>query len=229
MEITCQKCRRTTELPVCESCGIVAPVPTVVSYFELFGLQLRPVILEEDLKEAHLKLSQKVHPDRFQGRPRDELELAVQWSSLINKAYATLKDPTERIPYLVGLETGKDPKLARTAAVSRWTLSLFNNVRQACEAADALITKKISSRIVAAALLEQRQRHADSLQGLKDLVAKMRERTIDDLKKIDEHWPEATPDKRGALVKLLSKIGGDLAYLAKMDSLLEERLLQLSI
>lgn len=226
----CIKCGYASEGTFCEKCGIVMPIPTDLNYFKLLGFEARPVIPDEQLKEAHLKLSQLLHPDKFQTRSKAELDLAIQWSSSVNKAYATLKDPAERIPYLVSLDTGKDPKLARTAAVSKWTLSLYQNVGAACQEADKLIAqKKTASRIVAATLVREIEKHSKDLASLKELSSQMRSRALADLEKIDVQWLKSTPEKKQVLIRLLSKMGGDLSYLAKVDSLLEERLLQLRI
>lgn len=74
------------------------------NYFELFGL---PGQFHLDLSELALRyrdLQRVVHPDRFSNSGDQEKRVAMQGATLVNEAYATLKDPLKRAQYMMGLK-----------------------------------------------------------------------------------------------------------------------------
>ncbi|MEM9243906.1 MAG: Fe-S protein assembly co-chaperone HscB [Pseudomonadota bacterium] len=77
-------------------------------YFNLLNL---PVSFQVDVKnlERHYHLlQQQIHPDRFAQASESERRVAVQYSSLINDAYDTLKQPLKRALYLLQYYGGDD-------------------------------------------------------------------------------------------------------------------------
>ena len=83
------------------------------NYFELFDLPVGYALDEEKLGTRYRKLQRELHPDRFAGGSAHEQRLAVQYSSLVNEAYATLRKPLPRALYLLeiagmGAETALD-------------------------------------------------------------------------------------------------------------------------
>ena len=71
------------------------------NYFELFDLPVGYALDEEKLGTRYRKLQRELHPDRFAGGSAHEQRLAVQYSSLVNEAYATLRKPLPRALYLL--------------------------------------------------------------------------------------------------------------------------------
>jgi molecular chaperone HscB len=73
------------------------------NYFQLFGL---PVDFSLDLAQLGVRyrqLQRELHPDRYAGASAHEQRLAVQYSALINEAYAVLRKPLSRALYLLEL------------------------------------------------------------------------------------------------------------------------------
>ena len=74
------------------------------NHFSLFGEQdtfnLDLITLEKKRKELLLA----VHPDRFSGGSDGQQKLALQWTTKINEAFNTLKDPVQRALYLCKLK-----------------------------------------------------------------------------------------------------------------------------
>lgn len=73
------------------------------NYFQLFDL---PVDFELDqalLGARYRQLQREMHPDRYAGASAYEQRLAVQYSSRINEAYATLRKPLTRALYLLDI------------------------------------------------------------------------------------------------------------------------------
>lgn len=80
-----------------------APVADV-SPFVVFGLDVNATLSEADLKESYLQLVRLVHPDRFGGKDAEQQVRARDWSALVNRSYRVLKEPKERLEWLLRSE-----------------------------------------------------------------------------------------------------------------------------
>ena len=72
-------------------------------YFQLFDLPAGFALDGAHLGECYRKLQGQLHPDRYASQSPQEQRLAVQYSALVNEAYATLKSPLSRALYLLEL------------------------------------------------------------------------------------------------------------------------------
>jgi len=72
-------------------------------YFSLFGLPVRFAIDPAALDSAWRSVQGAVHPDRFAGQGDSQRLLALQYSTQINEAYQTLKEPLRRASYICKL------------------------------------------------------------------------------------------------------------------------------
>jgi molecular chaperone HscB len=87
-------------------------------YFELF--QLPPVFqLDIDRLDIHYReIQSRVHPDKAAHLSDGEKRLFLQWATLANEAYRTLRRPLDRARYLLqihGVETGEEDNTAMPA------------------------------------------------------------------------------------------------------------------
>jgi molecular chaperone HscB len=80
------------------------PARRVQNFFELFGLPVGFDIDTADLARRYRDLQQSVHPDRFASGSPEERRLSMQFTTLINEAFQTLKDPVRRGRYLLSLD-----------------------------------------------------------------------------------------------------------------------------
>lgn len=71
------------------------------NYFQLFDLPVGFALDQGQLGARYRQLQKELHPDRYAGASAHEQRLAVQYSSLINEAYATLRKPLPRALYLL--------------------------------------------------------------------------------------------------------------------------------
>lgn len=83
------------------------------NYFQLFDLAPDFCLDEHRLGERFRQLQAELHPDRYAGAPEQEQRLAVQYSSLVNEAYATLREPLPRALYLLQLAGLDQEQIAR--------------------------------------------------------------------------------------------------------------------
>ena len=72
-------------------------------HYALFDLPRRFKIDQALLEERYRALQAGVHPDRHTSKDAAGRRLALQASSRVNEAYATLRDPAARGEYLLGL------------------------------------------------------------------------------------------------------------------------------
>ncbi len=71
------------------------------NYFQLFDLPVDFALDQTQLSARYRQLQRELHPDRYAGASAHEQRLAVQYSSFINEAYATLRKPLPRALYLL--------------------------------------------------------------------------------------------------------------------------------
>jgi molecular chaperone HscB len=73
------------------------------NYFELFGLPVDFDVDPSTLSVRYRELARRVHPDKFAQGSDQERRLSMQWTTLVNEAFQTLKDPIRRGRYLLSL------------------------------------------------------------------------------------------------------------------------------
>lgn len=117
-------------------------------YFSLFGLPERFGIDLAQLEAAYRTVQAQVHPDRFASRPEAERRVAMQWATLANEAFRTLKNPVARAGYLLkrrGLEQDNE----RNTAMSQAFLMQQMEWREAVEeaAGDAHELKRLEQEL----------------------------------------------------------------------------------
>ncbi len=73
------------------------------NHFELFGLAPRFALDTGALERAYRDVQSQVHPDRFTHAGEAEQRLSMQWTTRVNEAYQTLRQPFDRANYLLEL------------------------------------------------------------------------------------------------------------------------------
>jgi molecular chaperone HscB len=75
-----------------------------MNYFELFELEISPVIDKSLLSKKYLQLQKRFHPDNYSLSDENEQTLSLEMSSLINKAFAVFKDDIKTIGYFLEIK-----------------------------------------------------------------------------------------------------------------------------
>jgi molecular chaperone HscB len=105
-------------LQVCYSCGSGAPVDAHfcpqcsqllalgrrADYFAFLGLPRKLDVAPAELEQRFRALSRQFHPDYFYNASSAERRASLERSSYLNDAYRTLRQPSARLEYLLGLE-----------------------------------------------------------------------------------------------------------------------------
>jgi molecular chaperone HscB len=73
------------------------------SHFDLFGLAPAYALEPEALERSYREIQSRVHPDRFAHAGDAERRASLQWTTRVNEAYRTLKDPVQRARHLLEL------------------------------------------------------------------------------------------------------------------------------
>lgn len=110
-------------------------------YFSLFGLPERFGIDLAQLEAAYRTVQAQVHPDRFASRPEAERRVAMQWATLANEAFRTLKNPVARAGYLLerrGLEQDNERNTSMSQAFLMQQMEWREAVEEAAGQAHAL-------------------------------------------------------------------------------------------
>lgn len=109
-------------------------------YFSLFGLPRRQELDAGRLDALYRDVQSKVHPDKHAHLADSDKRMAMQWSTHVNEAYQTLRNPLKRARYLLQL-AGQDVALeSNTAMPAEFLMAqmeLREQVADAREAGDA--------------------------------------------------------------------------------------------
>lgn len=88
----------------CTVCGRLRPLSDTKgpSYFELLADDTSFEVDLASTRQRYLQLQRLLHPDNYSGTEQEGESLcAADWSSFINRAYETLRNPLQRAIYLV--------------------------------------------------------------------------------------------------------------------------------
>ncbi|MDD5434025.1 MAG: Fe-S protein assembly co-chaperone HscB [Nitrospira sp.] len=218
-KVKCLSCGSPNEGFFCRDCHTLLPMGKEVDFFTLLEVDRRPSVSLEKLKDVFLKLSELVHPDKYYSASAEAKEIAMQYSSLLNKAYATLKDPKDRLKYLISLETDKETPVSGKASAE--TMEFFIEASDICNEADAFIKKGSKGEV------EKKELHQSLLNVKKESQSKWG-LVLKAIDAIDGEWVKAAPDERKPLVRRLIIISHELSYLSKLQSLVDEMIVALS-
>ena len=110
------------------------------NHFELFGLEPVFALNAASLDAAYRDIQAKVHPDRFAHAGDAERRASVQWTTRVNEAYRTLKDPLQRAKHLLelrGVDVAFESNIAMPADFLVQQMALRESLEEAVEAKDA--------------------------------------------------------------------------------------------
>jgi molecular chaperone HscB len=205
-ERECWHCSGRTGLGlVCLHCEAPQPLPPAVDLFSILGLPRRLIVVRDDLERRYHEASRAIHPDRHQTAGERDQELSLAASSMVNRAYRTLRDPVARGRYWLelhgaplGERNNKVPPAL--AALVFETQEQLEELRRTGGAAER--------RTVASA-------RADLDARVGDLIAELDGRYAD--------WDAAGPAAPGALAELKRRLS-EIAYLSTLLEDVEEAL-----
>ena len=108
------------------------------NHFDLFGLAPAYALETEALERSYREIQSRVHPDRFAHAGDAERRASLQWTTRVNEAYRTLKDPVQRAKHLLELR-GVDVAFETNTAMPPEFLMQQMELRESVE--EAVATK----------------------------------------------------------------------------------------
>jgi molecular chaperone HscB len=101
----CWACNATlnSSALLCPNCGKVQPA-SAADYFQVFSLERKLGLDTEALEREFHRLSRRLHPDRFARATPEEQQWSLANTALLNDAHRALRDPIQRVEYLLQLE-----------------------------------------------------------------------------------------------------------------------------
>jgi molecular chaperone HscB len=102
------------------------------NHFELFGLAPAFAVEADALERSYREIQSRVHPDRFAHAGDAERRASLQWTTRVNEAYRTLKDPVQRAKHLLELN-GVDVAFETNTAMPSDFLMQQMELREALE------------------------------------------------------------------------------------------------
>lgn len=112
------------------------------NHFELFGLAPAFALETDALERSYREIQSRVHPDRFAHAGDAERRASLQWTTRVNEAYRTLKDPVQRAKHLLELQ-GVDVAFETDTAMPSGFLVQQMELRESLE--DAVERKDASA------------------------------------------------------------------------------------
>ena len=141
------------------------------SHFELFGLSPAFALDKEALEKAYREIQSQVHPDRFAHAGDAERRASLQWTTRVNEAYRTLKDPVQRAKHILelhGVDVGFETNTQMPTDFLLRQLELREELEAAVHKKDGGLLDALRSTLSGEKLLLENQL-AESLDKKKDL------------------------------------------------------------
>jgi molecular chaperone HscB len=168
---------------------------TSSNHFELFGLSPAFALDKELLEKAYRDIQSQVHPDRFARSGDAERRASLEWTTRVNEAYRTLRNPVQRAKHLLELQ-GVDVAFETNTQMPTDFLLRQLDLREELDRAKS----KKDPRLL------------DELRSRLSVEKKQLEKSIEDLTDRKKDYPAAAGEVRKLM--FLEKVDAeiDLAY-----------------
>ncbi len=118
------------------------------NHFELFGLAPAFALDPESLGRRYREIQSQVHPDRFAHAGDAERRASLQWTTRVNEAYRTLKDPVQRAKHILelnGVDVAFETNTQMPAEFLMQQLDLREELEGAVSSKDAAALERLKS------------------------------------------------------------------------------------
>ena len=171
--------------------------------FALFGMEPRPWVDSELLREAFNKKAASCHPDS-----NPELDATARFLEL-NAAYQTLKDPVSRLRCLVEL-SGDRPQQERkdSTSVPQELITLFAEIAPIKAALSQFSNQRSTAKspLSLALLRHEEQQIRTTIAAMEKKLLHEWESCQSSLHSLNEHWRERSPTSLSSVNELATKM-----------------------
>jgi molecular chaperone HscB len=137
------------------------------SHFDLFGLPPAFAVEGDALERSYREIQSRVHPDRFAHAGDAERRASLQWTTRVNEAYRTLKDPVQRAKHLLELN-GVDVAFETNTAMPADFLAQQMELRESLEEAKSAASLDEMRRTLLAQKSTLEKQIAEAIDARKD-------------------------------------------------------------
>ena len=183
----------------------------MIDYFALLGVERRPSITEETLKQAYFRKSESLYAD-----PAQSGELFA-----VNAAFQTVSNPATRIQHLLKLEFGD----AGGGKIAPDLGELFGTIVEVLQIADQELgsLSAQSSPLLRALAYQRLDRLREGLEQAEKELSQREARLLAEVAPLDLSWSESVQNSRCAL----AQVALDLTFVQKWLSQVRERKIRL--
>jgi molecular chaperone HscB len=178
------------------------------TYFELFGLEEKLNLDVKSLQKQFYALSRELHPDFHQGGTTAEQSQSLEATSLLNRAFHTLKDKEKRLLYVIELHLGDLTEAEKKQTPPELLMELMD-VREQLEDYKHAPSDTLRTSLLA------------SLSDLETRIADC-DKTIDDLS--SQFDAATTPDARNAVLAQIRTVMLKKNFLRSLARTIESEL-----
>lgn len=208
--MVCPHCNQETKPgEFCANCGKLLPVQESADYYMILGFPRIVLCLDPaDLEKRFFDLNKKFHPDRFASKSGLEVQLSHDWSSAVNNAYRTLKNPVSRAKYLVEKEFGSTEEKSEKVPVDM--AEFFFEIQ------DVMVTIRSAEGAPPDAAVQEVRRSEDDLRGkVKSLESQLQE-------KFEQYDADRGKTVVSDIRDILSERSYIVSFLRQIDGLLNQ-------
>ncbi len=205
---------------LCGQCVKVQPLSKDLDYFACFKLSRLLNIDEEELERTYYELSRTFHPDFYSTKDESEKTISLGNSAFLNAAYRTLKDPIQRVEYLIRLEAGAVKDIR-----SNPPADLFEEILELQEDMESF--RNLSSEEDSTERIELRQKlqiareHLEKRQAEQEKALREKYQEWDQLQQTHSE-PGDARDEKNAVLRHMQEILSNRTYICNMVSELLE-------
>jgi molecular chaperone HscB len=142
------------------------------NHFELFGLAPAYLLDTGRLENSYKELQTLVHPDRYAQAADAERRASMQWTTRVNEAYRTLKDPVQRAKHILelhGVDVGFETNTQMPTDFLLQQLETREQLEEAIQKKDSGFLDSLRSNLIGKRKLLE-ARIGESLDARKDYV-----------------------------------------------------------
>lgn len=205
----------------------------MIDCFALLGEPRRPGLDLDALKSRFHTLAAKSHPDHFHNAGEAERLAATERHAALNTAYATLREPKERLGHLLELELGGKPRGIESVPAD--LMDRFMDVAKLCRDVDQFLATRatITSPLLKVQQFQLAMTWTDKLNSANSELAPLIDDTLKSVAAWNPVWetapPAGAPERLAALpLTDLEAAFRRLSFLTRWQSQLRERAARLA-
>ena len=205
---------------LCGQCVKVQPLSKDLDYFSCFKLPRLLKVDAQQLERTYYDLSRTFHPDFYSTKDESEKTISLGNSAFLNTAYRTLKNPIQRVEYLIRLEAGavKDIRSNPPADLFEEILELqedLESFRQLAPEGSSSDLEKLRTK------LQGEREHLESRQGKMEASLYVQFNEWDQLQQQNPE-PQDAREEKDRILRGMREILSDRTYVSNMvNDLLE--------